>query len=83
MRMRAPGDIRFGLTYDENDEVRGMNLLEKQLLKLSKHNSTVKDEERGDQDSVETEYVLLYSAASFSSLYSSLPYPLNIPSMPR
>lgn len=50
MRMRADGDVRFEVTYDETEGVslKGMTLLKKQLLALAEAKApVVKDGEQG------------------------------------
>ena len=52
-RMRVGGDLRFLITHDQTDGVyiRGMNLLEKQLLALGDDYKTpVKDRGRADRE---------------------------------
>jgi hypothetical protein len=53
-RMRADGNLRFGVTYSETEGVslKAMRLLEKQLLALgAEYKTLVKDGERRDGES--------------------------------
>jgi hypothetical protein len=55
MRMRANGDLRFGVTYDKTEGIllKAITGLEKQLLALAEYRAPVKDGDRRDQDGAE------------------------------